>query len=43
MEALDKINDRYGEFTILPASIVGLENTTLNRIAFSGVKDMERQ
>lgn len=32
--ALDKINDRYGEFTITPAVMMCMEDTVLDRIAF---------
>jgi DNA polymerase IV len=35
-EAMDKINDRYGEFVITPALMMGMENTILDRIAFDG-------
>jgi hypothetical protein len=35
------INDRYGEFVITPALMMGMENTILDRIAFGGVKEME--
>jgi len=40
-EAMDKINDRYGEFVITPALMMGMENTILDRIAFGGVKELE--
>ncbi len=40
-EAMDKINDRYGEFMITPALMMGMEATILDRIAFGGVKELE--
>ena len=32
--ALDKINDRFGEFTITSATMMGLGDTVVDRIAF---------
>ncbi len=32
--ALDKINDRFGEFTITPATMMKMEDTVVDRIAF---------
>ena len=40
-EAMDKINDRWGEFVITPALMMGMENIILDRIAFGGVKELE--
>jgi DNA polymerase IV len=40
-KALDKINDRYGEFVITPALMLGMEGTILDRIAFGGVKELQ--
>lgn len=39
-DALDKINDRYGEFTIVPAVMANMENVILQRVAFGSVKDI---
>jgi len=39
--ALDTINNRYGEFTVMPARLVGMQNTIIDRIAFGGVKELE--
>ena len=36
--ALDQINDRFGEFTIAPAIMLGLEDIAVDRIAFGNVK-----
>ncbi len=41
-QALDEINNRYGEFVITPALMMGMEDTILDRIAFGGqVKEIE--
>ncbi len=39
--ALDSINNRYGEFVITPALILSMDNTVVDRIAFGGVKELE--
>jgi hypothetical protein len=38
---MDKINDRWGEFVITPALMLGMEEIILDRISFSGVKELE--
>jgi DNA polymerase-4 len=40
-EAIDKINDKYGEFGITPALMMGMDETIIDRIAFGGVKELE--
>jgi DNA polymerase-4 len=40
-EAMDEINDRWGEFVVTPALMLGMENIILDRISFGGVKDLE--
>ncbi len=40
-DALDKINDRYGEFVITPALMMDMDKTIIDRIAFGGVRDIE--
>jgi DNA polymerase IV len=40
-EAMDKINDKYGEFVITPALMMGMDETIIDRIAFGGVKELE--
>jgi DNA polymerase-4 len=35
-EAMDKINDKYGEFVITPALLMGMDDTIIDRIAFGG-------
>ena len=38
--AADKMNDRYGEFVISPASMMQMDKTILDRIAFGNVKEL---
>jgi hypothetical protein len=39
---MDEFNNRYGEFVITPALMMGMEDTILDRIAFGGhVKELE--
>jgi len=38
---MDEINDRWGEFVVTPALMLGMENIILDRISFGGVKDLE--
>jgi len=40
-EAMDRINDKYGEFVITPALMMGMRETIIDRIAFGGVKELE--
>ena len=40
-EAMDQINDKYGEFVITPALMMGMDDTIIDRIAFGGVKELE--
>ena len=42
-QALDTINDRYGEFVITPASMMSMDSTIIDRIAFggSGIQEIE--
>lgn len=40
-DALDSINDRYGEFVITPALMMGMKNLVLDRIAFGAIKGIE--
>ena len=34
--AMDKINDKYGEFVITPALMMGMDEVILDWIAFGG-------
>jgi len=40
-DALDQINDRYGEYVITPALMLGLQEQIVDRIAFGGAKEIE--
>jgi hypothetical protein len=40
-EAMDKINDRWGEFVITPALMMGMGDIILDRISFGSVKELE--
>jgi DNA polymerase IV len=42
-EAMDKINDKYGEFVITPALMMGMDDTIVDRIAFGGVKNQSQK
>lgn len=38
-DAQDDINDRYGDYTLVPATMAGMESLIIDRIAFGSVKD----
>jgi DNA polymerase-4 len=40
-KAMDKLNDRYGEYTVIPALMFGRSKEVIDRIAFGGVKDLQ--
>ncbi len=40
-DAMDKINDRYGEFVITPALMMGMNGLVVDRIAFGNVRGIE--
>lgn len=42
-EAADEINDRYGEFTAVPAIMADMQKIVLDRIAFGSLRDMDDQ
>jgi hypothetical protein len=37
---MDEVNDRWSEFVITPALMLGMENMILDRISFCVVKDL---
>lgn len=37
---LDTLNDRYGEFTVVPALIMSMQDTIIKRVPFGGSKDL---
>lgn len=39
-EAADRANDRFGEFTVVPAIMADMNKTILDRIAFGNIRDM---
>ena len=39
-EAMDRINDRWGEFVVTPALMMGMDDVILDRISFGGMKDL---
>lgn len=39
-EASDKVNDRYGEFQLVPASMANMQNTIIKRVPFGSVRDI---
>lgn len=40
-DALDAVNNRYGEFVVTPANMMSMNKVVLDRIAFGNVRDME--
>jgi DNA polymerase-4 len=40
-DALDSVNNKYGEYTIVPAVMMGMRDLVLDRIAFGSVKELE--
>lgn len=41
-DAADTLNDKYGEFTVVPGTMMDMDDLILDRIAFGGVRDMEQ-
>jgi hypothetical protein len=39
-EASDAINDRYGEFTVVPATMANMHDTIIKRVPFGSVRDI---
>ncbi|KKQ01594.1 MAG: Nucleotidyltransferase/DNA polymerase involved in DNA repair [Candidatus Roizmanbacteria bacterium GW2011_GWA2_36_23] len=40
-DAIDSINDRYGEFVITPALMMNMKDLVVDRVAFGSVKELE--
>jgi DNA polymerase-4 len=40
-DAMDIVNDKYGEFVITPALMMGMENVIIKRVPFGNVKELE--
>lgn len=41
--ALDSMNDRYGEFTLIPARMMSMEDKIIKRVPFGASKDLKSQ
>jgi DNA polymerase-4 len=41
-KALDKINERWGNFIITPAMMLGTQNNVVDRVAFGNIKELEQ-
>lgn len=39
-QAVDSVNDRYGEYTVTPALMANMQNTILKRVPFGSVRDI---
>lgn len=39
-EAADLVNDKYGEFTLVPASMANMQDVILKRVAFGSIRDL---
>lgn len=39
-KASDAVNDRFGEYTITPATMMGMQDQVIDRVPFGGVKDI---
>ncbi len=40
-DAMDEINNKYGEFVITPALMMGMDNQIIKRVPFGNVKELE--
>jgi DNA polymerase-4 len=40
-DALDDVNDRYGEFIVTPAAMMDMQGEIIDRIAFGSVRDLD--
>jgi hypothetical protein len=38
---MDEINDKYGEFVITPALMMGMKDIILDRVSFGSVKELQ--
>lgn len=39
--AMDRVNDKYGEYVITPALMMGMKDQIIDRVPFGGTKDIE--
>lgn len=40
-DSADEMDDRYGEFTVIPALMLGMKDTIIDRVAFGSVSELE--
>ena len=40
-QALDKVNERWGDYVITPARMLGMDDQVIDRISFGGIKELE--
>lgn len=43
VKAVDEVNNRWGNFIITPARMLGTQEVVMDRIAFGGIKELEEQ
>jgi len=41
VKAVDRVNERWGNFVITPARMMGMNEIVIDRVAFGGVKELE--
>ena len=41
VNAIDDVNERWGNFVITPAQMIGMNDVVIDRVAFGGVKELE--
>lgn len=41
-QALDKINEKWGNFVITPAMMIGTQDNVVDRVAFGNIKELEQ-
>jgi hypothetical protein len=39
-DAADAANDRFGDFTVIPAIMARMDKTILDRVAFGNIRDL---
>ena len=43
VQAIDTVNERWGEFVVTPARMIATKDVILDRIAFGGIKELEER
>jgi hypothetical protein len=41
VNSTDKINNRWGNFTISPARMINMDNQIVDRISFGGIRELQ--